>query len=84
MKYLTQLWDALYLPGLLKSKRFWSAVFGLVAIVIAAYQPGLEPYMSQFITAATVVMVMLVGGYSLQDAVAAGVNAYMEYKDDNA
>ncbi len=83
MKYLTQLLNALYLPSLLKSKRFWSAVFGLVGIVVAAYQPGLEPYMPQFITAATVVMVMLVGGYSLQDAVAAGVNAYMEYKDEN-
>ncbi|HEB27150.1 MAG TPA: hypothetical protein ENI05_05165, partial [Porticoccus sp.] len=83
MQYLQQLLNALYLPGLLKSKRFWSAVFGVVAVVAASYEPGLEPYMPQIIEGAVVGVVMLVGGYSLQDAVAAGMKAYMEYNNDD-
>ena len=73
----------LYLPSLLKSKRFWSAVFGVVAVVAALYEPRCEPYMPQIIEGAVFGVLALIAGYSLQDAVAAGVKAYMEYKDDN-
>ncbi len=82
MQYLQNLLNALYLPSLLKSKRFWSAVFGLVAAIAMAYEPGLEPVLPQLVTGAVALSLALVTGYSLQDAVAAGVNAYMEYKDE--
>lgn len=72
-----------YLPSLLRSKRFWSAIFGVVSIVAATYEPRLEPYMPQLIEGAVIVVVALVSGFSLQDAVSAGVKAYMEYKDES-
>jgi hypothetical protein len=72
----------LYLPGLLKSKRFWSAIVGVVLTIMAYYMPGLEPYMPQIIEGVTIGVVFLVSGYSLEDAINAGVNAYMEYKKD--
>jgi len=83
MKNLQNLLNKLYLPSLLKSRRFWSAVFGVVAVVAASYEPGLEPYMPQIIEGATVGVVALVSGFSLQDAVSAGVKVYLEYKDEN-
>ncbi|HEB26762.1 MAG TPA: hypothetical protein ENI05_03150 [Porticoccus sp.] len=80
MKSLQNALSKLHLPSLLKSKRFWSSIFGVVTVVVAYYEPGLEPYMPQIIEAVSIGVVALVAGYSLQDAVNAGVNAYLEYK----
>jgi hypothetical protein len=53
----------------------------MVAVIVAYYNPGFEPYMPQIIEGVTIGVVTLVSGYSLQDAII----AYMENKpNDNS
>jgi hypothetical protein len=85
MKYLSQFNELIKQLGivkLLQSKRFWSAIGGVITVVVAQYQPSMEEYMPQIIEAVSIGVVFLVSGYSLQDVVAAAVNAYMDYKAD--
>ena len=82
MKQLQNLLNALYLPGLLKSKRFWYSIFGMVSVVVAYYQPGFEPYMPQAIQATTFAVVAYVTGQSIKDSVEIFVKAWKEYKPD--
>lgn len=78
-KQLQAIFKALYLPGLLKSKRFWYSVFGMVSVVVAYYQPGFEPYMPQAIQAVTFAVVAYVTGQSIKDSVEIFVKAWKEY-----
>jgi hypothetical protein len=85
MKYLSQFNELIKQLGivkLLQSKRFWSAIGGVITVVVAQYQPSMEEYMPQIIEAVSIGVVFLVSGYSLQDVITAGVNAYLDYKAD--
>jgi hypothetical protein len=70
-------------PGLLQSKRFWFAVFGMVTAIVAYYQPGFEPYLPQIYEAITFVVVTYIGGQSFKDAMVDGFGQWMESKDGN-
>lgn len=50
-----------------KSRRFWSAVLGLLFMVLVSFVPALEPYRDTLIAAATVVIGLLIGGYAAED-----------------
>lgn len=59
------------LPELLKSKRFWVSAFGLLTIVVSAFEPHLAERFNEIVPAVLVIVGFLVGGYSLEDAVTA-------------
>jgi uncharacterized membrane protein len=54
-----------------KSKRFWSAVVGLVFLVAGAFHPEVEVNAEMFQEALLVIVGLLIGGYALEDAAAA-------------
>ena len=58
-------------PALLKSKRFWVALLGLLAIIVSAFEPTLAARFNEIVPAVLVIVGFLVGGYSLEDAVTA-------------
>jgi hypothetical protein len=53
---------------LLKSKRFWSAVVGLVAIIITAYVPELRAQIDVIVPGILGIIGILIGGYSVEQA----------------
>jgi len=58
-------------PALLKSKRFWVSILGLIAIIVSAFEPTLATRFNEIVPAVLVIVGFLVGGYSLEDAVTA-------------
>lgn len=54
-----------------KSKRFWSAVVGLVFMVLTQLVPDLKANQETLITGAMILIGLLIGGYSLEDAMTA-------------
>lgn len=60
-----------YVPALLKSKRFWVSLLGLLVIIISAFEPHLAERFNEIVPAVLVIVGFLVGGYSLEDAVTA-------------
>lgn len=58
-------------PEILKSRRFWSALLGVVFMVLVNIIPELKANAEQLTNAALIVIGLLVGGYSLEDAVTA-------------
>lgn len=54
-----------------KSKRFWSLLLGLAFMLASALVPDLEAHSDQLINAALVLVAVIIGGYSAQDAVSA-------------
>ena len=69
-------------PPILKSKRFWSFIVGAAMVWVSAQLPELKPYTPQIIEAVAYAVVFLISGYSLQDAVKAGVEAFLNYKEN--
>lgn len=59
------------IPDLFRSKRWWSAVVGLVFMAAVHFVPALEPDAQLLTTAALIVVGLLIGGYSVEDAVTA-------------
>jgi len=59
------------IPELLKSKRFWSAVIGLVMMVLVNVIPDLADNDGQLTNAILIIVGLLVGGYSIEDAIEA-------------
>lgn len=57
------------LPGLLKSKRFWVSLFGMLVIVISAFDPTLSARFNEIVPAVLVIVGFLVGGYTLEESV---------------
>jgi hypothetical protein len=57
--------------GLLKSKRFWSAVIGLIAIVVTSFVPELQPHIDIIVPGILGIVGVLIGGYSVEDALRA-------------
>jgi hypothetical protein len=56
---------------LLKSKRFWSAIVGLVAIIVTAFVPELQPHIDVIVPAILGIIGILIGGYTVEGAASA-------------
>lgn len=56
-------------PALLKSRRFWVSLLGMIVIVISAFEPHLAARFEEITTSVLVIVGFLVGGYSVEDAV---------------
>lgn len=52
--------------GLLQSKRFWSAVVGLIVIVVSALNPDLREHLDVIAPSVVTIIGVLVGGYTLE------------------
>lgn len=52
---------------LLKSKRFWSALMGLIAIVITSFVPALSEHIDIIVPGILGIVGVLIGGYSAED-----------------
>ena len=55
--------------NVLGSRRFISAVVGLVFMLLTSYLPDLEPYAPKLQEYAVILVIALISGYSLQDIV---------------
>lgn len=58
-----------YVPALLKSKRFWTAMLGTIVIVVSAFEPHLAEKFEQIVPAVIVIVGFVVGGYTIEDTV---------------
>lgn len=58
-----------------RSRRFWSALVGLVFMVLVAFVPDLQSESETLITAAMVVIGLLIGGYTAEDVASEAANA---------
>jgi len=54
-----------------KSKRFWTALLGIISMVLVAFVPELEPHMETLVPGILGVIGLLIGGYTAQDIVVA-------------
>lgn len=54
-------------PEIFKSKRFWSALVGLVMMVATSLIPELEQHADTLIPAILLVISLLIGGYAAED-----------------
>lgn len=54
-------------PEILKSKRFWSAVVGLVILVLSSVIPQLEAHLSVIAPSVIAIVGILIGGYSIEE-----------------
>jgi hypothetical protein len=52
-----------------KSRRFWSAVIGLIAIVVSGLVPELQEHIDIIVPGILGIVGVLIGGYSVEDAV---------------
>jgi len=59
------------LPGVLKSKRFWTMLFESAFLIVVSIVPELEEFAPQLIQASVIVAGVVIGGYSLEDAAVA-------------
>ena len=68
------------LPSLFKSKRFYVAVLDLAFMVLVAFVPRLPEQADILIPAALALIGLVIGGYTVQDAVSAykGENKYLD------
>ena len=53
-------------PELFKSKRFWVSAFGLLTIIVSAFEPHLAERFNEIVPAVLVIVGFLVGGYSIE------------------
>lgn len=49
-----------------QSKRFWSAVVGLIVIVVSALNPELRAHLDTIAPSVVTIIGVLVGGYTLE------------------
>ena len=59
------------LPSVLKSRRFWTGIVGVVMMAAVQFIPGLAEHVDLLTNAILVLIALLIGGYSLEDAVLA-------------
>lgn len=76
-----QLFENLSLPDVLKSKRFWTALIGIAAMLVTPENASLEVLerVAEVREAILLIVMTLVVGYSAQDAASAfhGQNKYI-------
>lgn len=58
-------------PDLFRSKRWWSAVVGLVFMAAVHFIPALAADQDTLTKSALIIIGLLIGGYSVEDAVTA-------------
>lgn len=54
-------------PDIFKSRKFWTAIIGLVFNVVVAYIPELESIRAELILSCTVIVGLVIDGYSRED-----------------
>lgn len=52
---------------LARSKRFWTGLIGLFALMFSAFLPGLEEHLSTIQPGIVAIVGTMIGGYSLED-----------------
>jgi hypothetical protein len=55
------------LPPLFKSRKYWTAIFGVIVAGIIAYIPELEAVQSEMVLMCTVVFGIAIHGYAKED-----------------
>lgn len=69
------------LTNLKKSKRFWTAIIGLFLMVAVEFAPGLADNAAQIQDTVLIIVGLLIGGYSLQDAAASYQTGTTKYEE---
>lgn len=59
------------LPNVLKSRRFWTGIVGIVMMAAVQFVPSLAEHADVLTNAILILIGLLIGGYSLEDAVLA-------------
>lgn len=62
------------IPAIFRSKRFWSAVLGLVMMVLIHFEPRLADNAEQLTASVLIIIGLLVGGYAVEDAIEASAS----------
>jgi len=62
-----------------KSRRFWSAVVGIVVMVVVALVPELAQYQDTIIAALVAIFGILIGGYTAEDVARRLTRGYDKY-----
>lgn len=62
-------------PAILRSRRFWTSVVGLLFLVLVQAVPVLAPHVETLSNAILLVIALLVGGFTLEDAILASKDA---------
>lgn len=70
------------LQNLRRSKRFWTAVVGLFVMVAVEVVPGFADNAAQVQETVLVIIGLLVGGYTVQDAAAAIATGRTKYDNE--
>ena len=55
------------LPAILQSKRFWTALIGMIFMVLVSVWPEIEEHTQILQEAAIIFVSLLIGGYALED-----------------
>ena len=63
-----------------RSKRFWTALLGVVSMLLVAFVPELEAHVDTLTPGILAVVGLLIGGYTVQDSISAyqGENKYLK------
>jgi uncharacterized membrane protein YeaQ/YmgE (transglycosylase-associated protein family) len=59
------------IPEIFRSRRFWSAVIGLIAMTLAGIVPELQDHIDIIVPGIVGIVGVLIGGYAIEDALAA-------------
>lgn len=63
-----------------RSKRFWTALLGILSMILVAFVPELEEYIETLIPGILGIVGIVIGGYTLQDT-ALAYNGQSKYSD---
>lgn len=62
------------LPNVLKSRRFWTGIIGVLMMALVQFVPGLTEHADVLTNAILILIGLLIGGYSLEDTAMAWKN----------
>lgn len=54
-------------PAILRSRRFWTGLLGLLFMVLIHFVPNLAPHAETLTNAVLLVIGLLIGGFTLED-----------------
>ena len=67
------------MPEIFKSRRFWSAVIGLFAMIVTGLVPELKEHIDIIVPGIVGLVGILIGGYAIEDAVTARQSSVVVY-----